>query len=266
MKKPKDDVVGMIYQTKNILQFNFFNANRSVNKNTVQYKEIKKSAQKLHEILVPIEVNEDYQIVDGQHRALVAYELGLPIKYWIRHRADENDIISINSTGKRWNTENFIEFYAKAGNLNYLKLNEQLKEYKGLSTTIIASVDQKATLAGPITSNVKNGEFNFQLNNDTEYFLQTMNDFALKHRRFLTGSIITAIFRLFWYKNFDLTRMLNKLEKMKKYELPAGDGLNTTKSLIDIYNGRLSFNSKKRISYVISDKGLRIENDKKDWK
>ena len=105
----------------------------------------------------PIIVNEEMEIIDGQHRFLAAKKLGLPISYEVMKDFDEADIIKMNFS-KSWNNEDYLNFYCKQGKPEYLKLRAFIRKYNIsviVATTILGG-KQKVSF-----SSFKKGEFVF---------------------------------------------------------------------------------------------------------
>ena len=69
------------------------------------------------------------EVLDGQHRLLAAKKLGCDIYYQIEERLTSADIILMN-VSKAWNITDYINFYCKQGNSNYIKFNEFVKKSK----------------------------------------------------------------------------------------------------------------------------------------
>lgn len=77
MKDVESDI--KVYVTKDYSIFNFLESNRAVNQN--QVKKIVKSIQEKGYYPVPILVDDNYSIIDGQHRFTAVEQLNLPVYY-----------------------------------------------------------------------------------------------------------------------------------------------------------------------------------------
>ncbi len=75
----------------------------------------------------PITVNEDMEIVQGQHRYLAAKQLGIDIYYTVQEGLTPEDIISLN-IGKAWNGLDYLNFYVKNGYQQYVMLHDFIKK------------------------------------------------------------------------------------------------------------------------------------------
>jgi ParB-like nuclease domain len=116
-----EKVAIQIYKTKNYDQFYLMEGNRTINEKHVQQL-IKSMTEE--EAVSPIQVNERMEIIDGQHRYRALCHMKRPVYYYIIKGADLKSVQRLNSYSKNWNTEDYMESYIEAGNLNYI-------QYKG---------------------------------------------------------------------------------------------------------------------------------------
>jgi ParB-like nuclease family protein len=117
----------------------------------------------------PIIVDKNYYIIDGQHRVDACRILKTPIYYQvidIDAQAHPNVIININKQ-ENWKLKNYIDFHAKQGNENYIKLLNLTKLYD----CPINSLMYLSKLAGgKANHNLREGKM--QLPENTEDFLE----------------------------------------------------------------------------------------------
>jgi hypothetical protein len=77
----------------------------------------------------PILVSPEMYILDGQHRTIVAKELGLRLYYTIHNENDFMDIIYLQ-TRKNWSLETTLDFYCMNGYSDYIKFKDFVKKTK----------------------------------------------------------------------------------------------------------------------------------------
>lgn len=70
----------------------------------------------------PIIVDKNYRIIDGQHRFEAAKALKLEIFYQIKEDSDNEDILLLNTTMRKWRSEDFLNFYINNNNEEYIKM------------------------------------------------------------------------------------------------------------------------------------------------
>jgi hypothetical protein len=100
-----------IYFTKEYGRFKFLKGNRDINERKVQ-----KIIEAIHEgvdILryAPVIVNENMEIIDGQHRFAVSRELKCNVYYVVHKVADLSIVPAINSKSSKWRTVDFLNSY-----------------------------------------------------------------------------------------------------------------------------------------------------------
>lgn len=118
-------IVGQIYETDNYDLFKKLDGNRDAN----NVKAILKSIEDVGCILSPILVNENYEIVDGQHRLEAFKEKKLPVKFMVQKGIGLRECQAMNTGQKNWQAMDFVRSYARTGNENYIRLLDLWTEY-----------------------------------------------------------------------------------------------------------------------------------------
>lgn len=104
------NIVGNVFCETNYKVFKKLNGNRSINMKIVN--RIIESIKKVGQIPVPIVVNENMEVIDGQNR-LEAFEiLGLPVYYVITNGAGTSECIMLNINQTPWKLGDYIDTYA----------------------------------------------------------------------------------------------------------------------------------------------------------
>ena len=199
---------------------------------TPHIKKLEKMLQEknLSEYL-PILVNEQMYVIDGQHRLQALEKAKLPVFYVIVPGLTLEDVIMLNSTSKSWSMLNYIQSQIQLGNENYEKLYEFMKAYQlpsGVAAEILSGVDHKDnTLA------IKHGYFKVMDYNKAV----KVGDFIAKCRKqVVTGvandrDFIKALIKVnkldidrnkFIHKlsftGMNLKRMVNRVEYLREFE------------------------------------------------
>lgn len=122
-----DTITKTIYVTNDYGKFKFRDDNREqINKAQVKVlAEAIRESNKLH--LYPMLVNQDYEIINGQHRLLAAKDLGVNIYYEIDHDFKDEDLLAANSS-KQWVSTDYLNYWCKHHSPEYLKLHEFIKK------------------------------------------------------------------------------------------------------------------------------------------
>lgn len=78
----------------------------------------------------PILVDENFNILDGQHRLEAAKMLGIPIFYFQISSSDKSEIIKLNQNNKNWKLQDFLKFHSiNNKNNNYINILKILTQY-----------------------------------------------------------------------------------------------------------------------------------------
>lgn len=109
--------------------FSILEANRLINQPHVQ--ELIKSFEDTPDIARthPILVNENLEIIDGQHRYLAWKELKRPIYYIMEKGLTVTDAIRLNTNQRAWKIEDYARAYAMSGNPHYQQFLELKAEF-----------------------------------------------------------------------------------------------------------------------------------------
>lgn len=223
-------------------KFKILKGNRPVDR--YHLKKLKESISKNNHLnLHPIIVNENYEIIDGQHRYEAARQLGLEL-FFIRSLSISDDhLIDCNVNQKSFEVENYIDYFAiKESKPQYIKLKSMLKSSglkpKALLTLILGVVSTS------ILEFLKTGKFLFPQQDSSEDLLNFYGDFCLyakdkriKPMSMFTNHNFTRAFRwLFNTSGFEKEIFIKKLD-LRWFDLkPQRTSEDWYSLLISIYN------------------------------
>ncbi len=74
-------------------------------------------------------VNENYEIIDGQHRFEILQELGLPINYIICEGYGLEEVQRLNANSKNWTADDFLAGYCDLGYSDYIEYRKFKEKY-----------------------------------------------------------------------------------------------------------------------------------------
>ena len=125
------EVYTSVMKTTNYEMFRFMDGNRKTNSSNLnQIIESMKEKQ----LVIPITVNEKFEIIDGQHRFKACQYLGYPVYYVMEQGYTIDDVIRANvNGGRKWFDVDYLHRYCKLGVDRYLKIQkliDQVKEMK----------------------------------------------------------------------------------------------------------------------------------------
>lgn len=204
--------VGAVMKTKDYDVFSFIDGNRRLNPRN--YSKLL-SSMKEEQLHIPIIVNENYEIVDGQHRFTAAKELGLYVYYVIEKGYGLEQVKRANMVSSNWKKEDFLESHIKDGVDGYKDFKDLVDLYGiGISDLIkiFAYVQGKNTdIAGKL---FENGTFNFDKKDEVIAFLDALDDFSF-FPQYKTKTFVTAFMKLYFNEKYDHTVMKGRLKNRK---------------------------------------------------
>lgn len=148
-------VVNQVNQTSDYARFKTLQGNRNVNK--LHIRRLTDSFRKAY-LLSPIVVNQDYEIIDGQHRFEAAKELNLPINFIICNDYSLKEVQLLNTNMKNWTKEDYLNAYCDLGYPEYLRFREfmgNFPEFGALACEIILTDSVNGANSTGLSSDVK---------------------------------------------------------------------------------------------------------------
>ena len=137
----KDKIVGQIYETTDYNQFKILNTNRKVDKTNVN--RLMLSFKTYPGIVIPIWVNDNFEVIDGQHRLEIAKLLSKEITntkislfYYIRPGSIREARI-MNTYTAKWTTDAFHQSHLAEGKAPYVLLDQLYKDYETLPRKVV---------------------------------------------------------------------------------------------------------------------------------
>ncbi len=167
----------------------------------------------------PILVNENMEVVDGQHRLEAAKRLNLPIFFIKINSVGIDDIATLNSNQRNWKMEHYLNLYCDyIKNENYINFRYWLKNNDFSFTQGISFFIDESNI-NECRRMFKDGEFIF----DEKYislgesYKITLNKILSntkgKSQPWLNQSFIRAFIVLCNNKEIDLKRLWEQLDK-----------------------------------------------------
>jgi len=191
----------MIQKTKEYSKFKMREDNRACidSPHLARIKNSIETRNFLH--LRPITVNEQMEILDGQHRFLAAKELGLEIFYEITKGSDPKDLVLLNIS-KPWSGLDYLNFYTKNGYKHYIKLQNFIKKHQlKLATAMQLSCGR--SFKGMQDFKIGKYEFTLEDSDDLMDFCKDTVEFIKTHN----GTAIWMNSSKFWVALVQLMRL-----------------------------------------------------------
>lgn len=215
-KYVEDKVVGKVYMSYDYDKFTLLDRNRELN--LANKRKLKESMQE-EQLIIPINVNQYFQIIDGQHRYFSAWELELPIYYIVNHGYGMEQVVRANTVGINWNKEDFLQNYVKEGLISYKEL-DRIKDEYGINIGTLLSIlsEFKGQSLEYITTSFQNGTLKIGDHfGGINFFLSQLQMFK-GYKGYKSSSFIRAFLKLYLSENYDPIQMVKQIKHMKGFD------------------------------------------------
>jgi hypothetical protein len=228
----RDVVVNQVYRTTNYERFSFMQGNRKLNK--LHQERLKKSIAMTDLTETnPILVNENFEIIDGQHRFEVCKELKKPIHYILKMGYGLKEVQMLNANMKNWKLEDYVDGYCDMGKEEYLYLRSFMQQHKlGMGN----SVQLLSNMGGDKAQSIMDGQMT--LPNKGRGI--AIADWVTQLEPLYTGtkrkSFINALVKLYANRQFDFKQLMAKLQYQQTKLVDCTDTKGYLTLLEEIYN------------------------------
>ena len=236
-----------ILKTYDYNMFKHMKGNREVNQGHV--KKIIKSMKEKY-MAHPILVNNNMEIIDGQHRFAAAKELELPVSYQIIKGGNIQDVQRLNTTSKKWGRADYLNMYCKENVSDYLIFQQFKDEYDFLDETYICLLTDTSSPSTAVNHDFKTGNFkvvNVALAIKRAEAMSGMKEY---HQKYNSRAFTRALLRVFKIKGYDHKVFLGKLQYCAHMLQHSINTEACVENIEKIYN----FNNKKQYVYFTKTK------------
>jgi hypothetical protein len=230
----KQDIVnqeaGKIYQTFNYDQFKILNGNRMVHPGHLH--RLKKSVEE-KQMIIPIIVNEKYEVIDGQHRLEVFKQLNLPVYFIINPGYGIKEIQKLNTHMKNWNVDDYLKCYCGQGIQDYVEYKEFRAKYG------FGHQESLAFLMGSTSNFSKifnDGNLKIKSLEEAEIAAQKVSQFAEFYKGYRRKSFVYAVLSLLKHPEYDHSEMLKKVAMQQRNMVHCTNTEQYLNLLEDIFN------------------------------
>lgn len=213
-----------VFKTSDYGIFKFMKGNRRINNRN--YAKLV-SSMKEKQLMIPICVNEEFEIIDGQHRFKAASELGLPVYFYIVNCYGIEEVKRANMVSSNWTKQDFLELHMGDGIQSYIDFGG-IKERYNLNVRdllkLFAKRQQKTV--NIMSKMFEDGMFVSDGKEEVISFLIALEDFSFFDYS-KTTQFTGAFMSLYFHPDYDHQKM--------KERLKTRSGSFTKKSTIDEY-------------------------------
>jgi hypothetical protein len=122
MERPQDSITANVFFTEELDKFKTLKGNRVPNLQHV--RRLVSSVETNGMLPNPIIINENYEVIDGQHRLMAAKEAKTGVYYIVFEGSGLTQVQILNLNQKNWQKKDFMNAYAKMGIESYIKIKD----------------------------------------------------------------------------------------------------------------------------------------------
>jgi len=205
-----------IHSTRDLSVFKILEGNRNINLGNVE--RLVKSIEENGFLQLPIIVNENYEVIDGQHRLEAARKLNSIIYYHKVNNYDLKTAIALNRNQSNWSLADYIRSYCDLDYKDYIKLQEFHKANNDFTIMICAELtssdgyyiySQNKNDKGDL---IRKGNFQFNPNNKAEYIFNAIRKIKLVIPDATSAYYIRALNTCLKNTEFNLNQFVKKAE------------------------------------------------------
>lgn len=212
--KCKDIETMNILSTTDYDKFSFKDGNRKIN-NRNYFKLLESMKEK--QLMIPILVNEKFEIIDGQHRYQASKELGLPVYYFVVEGYGSEEMKRANLVSSNWTKDDFLNMFLADGEEAYEAIKEIMDEYEvpvSLIIKVFAAMQGKNQKL--VSKQFEEGTFDTKNMDNVKDFFVALEDFSF-FKPYKTLQFSRAFLKLYMQKEYDHSIMQQRLEKRANF-------------------------------------------------
>lgn len=250
--------IGNIYEEKDYSKFKRLEANRAVTEGRVS-KLVESLSEK--EVMNPIVVNRNMEIIDGQGRFEAKKRLGTPIRYIVDKNATIDDCRRMNKFNSKWCIADYIESYASDGNVNYVRLRD-LRDELDISYTRLMIMcgkgfgnDRAVVQSGGLKFTESDAEKVRKVNRMANEILE-----ALVYDKRVSGTFFSAVKVIVGFEGYKHDKILKNCE-LERYRYRQMRRLeDQLKEFSRIYNRGVRNNRRVHFESYMANKGANVRD------
>jgi len=205
-----------VYSTTEYSKFKKLRGNRAINELHVRRLV---EAIKEKDLQIPIIVDEDMNVLDGQHR-LDAYKIvGNPIFYIVKNKFDLQDVRNVNSVARKWTLTEYLMSYCKLGKKDYQLLEWFHRTYEFGIAECVAMLNGKGYINVAILKEFRKGDFVIDDLEQGKTWAKNINACGEYFQYYKKATFIKAMLHAMKHKDFKWSifykRLCNNSSKLK---------------------------------------------------
>lgn len=242
-KSNKPMAVCQVYKTNDYNLFNTMRGNRNINK--AHLKRLRDSIEE-ESLVVPIIVNENYEIIDGQTRFTAWKSLGEQVYYIIVKGYGLHQVQRLNSNIRNWTNKDYCDSYCQLGYKDYIKFREFKEKYKLGWYECISLLSGKYKGSGKGFERFRTGNFKIKSYKTACEYAEKVIMLKEYYDGWSRRSFVFAMMLLVSDNRFDINRLLQKLKYKRSELVHCTNKMQYIRLLQDIYN----YNTSDKVAFI----------------
>lgn len=195
------------------------------------------------DLFVPIQINQNFEVVDGQHRLEARKRLGIAVPFFCTSGYGLQEVQELNAQQKKWSIADFTDSFIERGNANY-KIYKWFRSQYSLPHTLTVNllIDERENVA---TAGQRSVRDIFQAGQlivrDLEY-AKSKAEMLVKIQPYFAQwnhrGFAQALFFCDSKRHFEFTRFLHRVETNPTMLKPCATTEQYIQLLEDVYNYR----------------------------
>jgi hypothetical protein len=235
-----------IERTTDYDKFKFMGGNRAVSVSHVKHLENEMQYNPEMFEAQPILVNENFYIVDGQHRFYAAMNLGLPIYFIVKKGLSIEAARHLNTTQKGWTILDFAKSYADSGRKDYIDFLRVHAKFPRINVSLtILCLQGRSVHRGD--SDFRRGEFKVNDMDAAIDYLEKIDEVQRITGQKMNTPMGVSIMRLVRdNEDFDWNHFIDKLSKdsARNSFIMGVNVRSCLRSIEDVYNFQSRFRTR----------------------
>jgi hypothetical protein len=214
-------------------RFVFLKRNRKVDR----FPNLKRSLHEYGQIM-PILINEKWEVLEGQHRVEECRDLGIPVKYICVPGLTYEVIVPINNVRKNWKLRDYPNLFCNIE--DYREFQRYMEKYGFVANTLSGiafgqELNAKAFKAGDLKFDEPTRRY---VDKVVPAVLDILGVCGGEYRgRLGTGRVVAAVVNLTTTPGYNHRRFIKKLASVPKWEVKAVKTYADAKNMLEgIYN------------------------------
>lgn len=238
--------VNKVYKTHDLSLFKIIEGNRVPNLQHV--KRLSDSIRMYGMKCNPILINENMEVIDGQHRLMAAKEAESFVYYIIVEGYSLNEVHTLNLNQKNWTKKDYLEGYANLGIVDYVKMqnffhkNDDYKLMDCMAFCSNNSVNSGTTSNGQ--KPFENGEWKCKDINIAQDWANKIRMIKPYYEGYNRSNFVGTMLVLFRNEKFDFNEFMHKLRLQPTALVDCANREQYRTLIEDIYN----YKSRNKIS------------------